>query len=69
MDRPRLPYVIEQQLPEDIVKHIYSYIPYPKKKKVEHSPSLRRELTRIQSVELKGKCGMYMSGLDDFCLD
>ena len=67
--RPRLPYEVEQRLPGEIVKHIYSFLPYPRKKKVEHSPSLQRELTRIQSVELKGKSGMYMKDLDEFCLD
>lgn len=67
--KPRLPSVIEQALPEDIVQHIYSFVPYPKKEKPQHSPTLQKELTRIQSLELKGKSGMFMKGLDDFCLD
>ena len=67
--RPKLPSVIEQQLPENVLQNIYSFIPYPKKKKLVHSPSLQKELTRIQGTELKGKCGTYMKGLDDFCLD
>lgn len=67
--RPKLPSVIEQQLPESVLQHIYSFLPYPKKKKTEHSPSLQKQLTKIQSVELKGKSGTYMKGLDDFCLD
>lgn len=67
--RPKLPSAIEQQLPEEIVKRIYSYLPYPKKKKIEHSPSLQKELIKIQSTELKGKSATYMKGLDDFCLN
>lgn len=67
--RPKLPSVIEQQLPEEIVKRIYSYLPYPKKQKAQHSPSLQKELTKIQSTELKGKSTTYMKGLDDFCLN
>lgn len=67
--KPRLPSVIEQSLPDDILHHIYSFVPYPKKVKPQHSPILQKELTRIQSIELKGKCGTFMKGLDDFCLD
>ena len=67
--RPKLPSVIEQQLPESVLQNIYSFLSYPKRKKIGHSPSLQRELTRIQSTELKGKSGIYMKDLDDFCLD
>lgn len=66
--RPKLPSEVEQRLPEEIVKHIYSFVPYPKKPKIKESPSLQKELTKIQSAELKGKSAMYMRGLDDFCL-
>ena len=33
------------------------------------SPSLQRELAKIQKICLKGKSAMYMNELDDFCLD
>jgi hypothetical protein len=45
-------------------------MPRPTKKKREQiSPSLQKALQIIQSLELKGKNGMYMRGLDDFILD
>jgi len=33
------------------------------------SPSLQKELTRIQTMKLKGKSAMYMRELEDFMLD
>jgi len=67
--RPKLPYEVEQSLPEDIVGHIYSFVPHIRKRKTPHSPSLQKELQRIQSYNLKGKSQTYMKGLGSFCLD
>jgi hypothetical protein len=63
-------YVLEPILPMDLVYVIYTFLPKPlKKKKEEVSPSFQKELQKIQSLELKGKNGMFMKGLDDFVLD
>jgi hypothetical protein len=63
-------YVFQSILPIDVVYTIDNFIPRsPKKKKQTISPSFQKELQRIQSLELKGKSGMYMRGLDDFVLD
>jgi hypothetical protein len=63
-------YVLEPILPLDLVYVIHSFIPRPIKKKREQiSPSLQKALQTIQTLELKGKNGMYMKGLDDFVLD
>lgn len=58
-----------KKLPSDLIYVIFSYVPIQKKKKQQWSPSLQRELTKIQSVTLKGKKGMYLKDLEDFCLD
>lgn len=69
-NRPKLPNEIEKLFSEDVVKHIYSYVPYPKKQSSPNSsPSLQKELTKIQSIKLSGKSGMYMKDLEDFLLD
>jgi hypothetical protein len=63
-------YVLEPILPLDLVYVIHKFLPRPAKKKKEHvSPSLQKELQKIQSMELKGKIGTYLIGLDDFVLD
>lgn len=63
-------YLLREILPDDLIYVINSYLPRPVKKKREPvSPSMQKELTKIQSGMLKGKSGMYMRGLDDFCLD
>lgn len=62
--------VLEAILPSDVVSVIKSFLPYSsKKKKNDVSPSLQRELKRIQSTTLKGKSGMYLKDFEDFCLD
>ena len=69
-NRAKLPEEIEELFPEDIVKHIYSFIPYPKKQTSPNtSPSLQKELQKIQSIKLSGKSAMYMKDLEDFLLD
>ena len=68
--RAKLPEEIEQLYPEDIINHIYSYIPYPKKHSSPNSsPSLQKELQKIQSVKINKKSEMYMKDLEDFLLD
>lgn len=63
-----LPQVVKDKLPDDIVKMIMTYLP-KKKKKGHISPSLQRELEKVQKLALKGKCGMYLREFDDFSLD
>ena len=63
-------YILEPRIPLDVVYVINSFLPRPiKKKQQEVSPSLQKALQKIQSLELKGKAGMYLRGLDDFILD
>ena len=67
--RPKLPGPIEDELPDYVLGIIYSYVPHTKRPKKEHSPSLQRELERIQNIQLKGKSANYMKGFSGFCLD
>jgi hypothetical protein len=68
--KPQLPDEIRLALPSEIVHHIYSYVPHMEKESPKTpSPSLQKELQRIQSVRLKGKSAMYMKEFEDFCLD
>ena len=67
--RPKLPGPIEDELPDYVLGIIYSYVPHTKRPKKEHSPSLQRELERVQNIELKGKSANYMKGFSNFCLD
>jgi hypothetical protein len=70
MVKPRLPEQIEEQLPEDVIKYIYRYVPHLDKIKTPTtSPSLERELKRIQIKTLQGKSTMYMKELEDFILE
>lgn len=67
--KPKLPYVIEELLPEDVVNYIYKFVPHIRRVKKKHSPSLQKELMRIQTITLHGKNADFMRGLDVFCLD
>jgi len=70
MPRAKLPPEFQELLPVEIVTIIHSYVPYPKKEKnSEISPSLQKELMRIQTKLLYGKNSMYMRDFMDFCLD
>ena len=60
---------IFKNLPDDVLRHIMSFIPEPPKKKKSVSPSFQKELYRIQNMTLKGKNNMYMRNLEDFLLD
>lgn len=53
-------------LPSDVIWVIDSYIPRPPKKK--ESPSLQRELTKIQKIHIRNLPAMYMRDLEDFLL-
>jgi hypothetical protein len=67
----RLPslYVLNQILPMDVVREIDKFFPYPKKKKQEVSPSMQKELHKIQTLALRGKSNMYLKDFIDFTLD
>ena len=63
--KPRLPREIESQLPIEIVSLINTFVPkLPKPRPV--SPSLQRELERIQRSPKRNAMDLY--GLDDFVL-
>jgi hypothetical protein len=66
--KPQLPKEIRLLFPPEIVHVIQSYVPHMEAAKTP-SPSLQRELAKIQKICLKGKSAMYMNELDDFCLD
>jgi hypothetical protein len=67
--RPRLPREIELMLPSELVHVIYQYVPHMEKERPHHSPTLQKELQKIQTLSLKGKSQTFMKDLDDFCLD
>lgn len=69
MAKPRLPASVEHIFPSEIVHLIYSYVPHVRKTKKEHSPSLQKELMRIQCARLKGVSASYLRDLVAFCLD
>jgi hypothetical protein len=66
--RPILPDEIARRFPSEVLHIIYSFVPHLPKEK-QTSPSLQRELKKIQSLKLKGKTGTYMRDLDDFILE
>jgi hypothetical protein len=39
------------------------------KERPRHSPTLQKELQKLQNLTLKGKSANFMKDLDDFCLD
>jgi hypothetical protein len=67
--RPRLPRELELLLPSELVHVIYQYVPHMEKERPRHSPTLQKELQKLQNLTLKGKSANFMRGLDDFCLD
>jgi len=70
MVKPELPEDIQLLFPIELVRLINSFVPhYPKKVSPKTSPSLQKELTRIQSKCFRGKSSMYMMEFDDFILD
>lgn len=68
--KPQLPNEIRKQLPPEIVHHIQSFVPpSPKLSSKTPSPSLQKELQKIQVLRIKGTSPMFMKELEDFCLD
>jgi hypothetical protein len=66
--KPRLPLHVEARLPEDIVRHIYRFVPRPKKTPTPvASPSLQRALEMLQKSPKRTAMDLY--GLDDFILN
>ena len=70
MVKVKLPEEFTYIFPLDILRIIDSYLPHIKKEpSPKTSPSLERELRKIQSKAYKGKSTMYMQDLEDFILD
>lgn len=70
MVKPILPREITQHLPTEIIRAIYSFVPHtPKVLTPEGSPSMKKELAKLQSKALVGKTPMYMYELEEFKLD
>lgn len=70
MVKPILPREITKNLPTDIIRAIYSFVPHtPKVLTPEGSPSFTKELNKLQSKALAGKSAMYMYELEEFKLD
>lgn len=70
-ERPRLPYEIEQKLPECLLRYLYTFVPKTSPSPPPSpSPSLQREITALQKRSPPSKkAPMYLFGLDDFVLD
>ncbi len=68
MHQPSL-FVLKSIFPEDVVMFIDTFIPYFKKEKPKYSPSLQKELTKIQNMKLKGISNTYLKNFYDFVLD
>lgn len=64
-----LPQAIKDKLPDDIVGHILSFLPKKSKKKKSLSPSLQREMEKLQKLTLKGMKSTYLREFDVFALD
>ena len=64
-EKPRLPREVELLFPIEIVSKIYKYVPKPRKP-TPVSPSLQRELERLQRSPKRNSMDLY--GLDDFVL-
>lgn len=62
--------VLNSVLPYDVITVIDKFFAYPRKKKVvQVSPSMQKELNKIQRMNIRGLPANYMKDLDDFCLD
>ena len=68
INQPSL-FVLKSVLPSDLIYYIDEFIPFHKKKKKTPSPSLQKELSKIQNMKLKGISNMYMKDLYEFVLD
>jgi len=63
-----LPQAIKDKLPDDIVGLILAFLPKPSKKKKSLSPSLQRELEKLQKLTLKGMKSTYLREFGEFAL-
>ncbi len=63
-----LPQEVKDKFPDDIVNLIMTYLP-KKKKKGHISPSLQRELEKLQKLTIKGMNGMYLREFSAFVMD
>jgi transcriptional regulator with AAA-type ATPase domain len=63
-----LPQELKDRIPDDIVGLIESFLPKPSKKKKALSPSLQRELEKLQKMNLKGMKSTYLREFDAFAL-
>ena len=72
--KPQLPPCLCDQLPDDVLRLIQTFVPHlPKPKPVKTrspslSPNAERDLRIIQSKALRGLDAMYLRDLDDFIL-
>jgi hypothetical protein len=64
--KPRLPPHVEAMLPEDVVRHLYRFVPKSSKPRPP-SPSLQRALEKLQRSPKRTAMDLY--GLDDFVLN
>lgn len=70
MVKPTLPQEIAMQFPVDVLRYINSFVPHtPKTRSPNGSPSMKRELARLQTKMLSQHSAMYMYDLEDFILD
>lgn len=68
MVKPTLPQEIATQFPVDVLRVINSFVPHtPKVVTPEGSPSMKKELARLQRARLGS--AMYLYELEDFMLD
>lgn len=63
-----LPQAVKDKLPDDVVGLILTFLPKPSKKKKAISPSLQRELEKLQKMNLKGMKSTYLREFDAFAL-
>lgn len=63
-----LPQAVKDTLPDDVVGLILAFLPKPSKKKKALSPSLQRELEKLQKLNLKGMKSTYLREFDAFVL-
>jgi hypothetical protein len=64
--KPRLPPQVEEKLPEDVLRHIYRFVPKTPKPQPP-SPSYQRALEKLQKSPKRTAMDLY--GLDDFVLN
>lgn len=66
--KPQLPDHIRKKLPSELIHLIATYVPHMEPVKIP-SPSLQRELIRLQRSPLGRKNELYLKEFEDFILD